>query len=121
MRTPPPTPDEELLQVLNETTQLLKRLEGRVSEQREHSIGTHLKMVVRCLGFRPAKGWQEKDYLGLHKSTVAAFASIQNQIPEGREDFTLMVAKTTLSNLKAEVKDLLEAPEPLKELPEPTA
>jgi len=112
----PLTPDEEFKNVLAEIGQELERLEGSVSELRVHSVGTHLKGVLRLLGFYPRKEWADKDWIGLHKMTVAAHKSLGEEIPEGREDDVLRVAKCVLSNLKAETREM-QAPEALKEAP----
>ena len=63
----PLLPDDEFKAVLPEIGKELERLEGRISEMREHSVSTHLKGVLRLLGFKPHKDWKEGDYIGLHK------------------------------------------------------
>lgn len=114
----PPTPDEQLKAILVEMGETLERLEGCVSEMRTHSVSTHLKGLLRLLGYKPRKEWQEGDWIGLHRQIVASHKQIGEEMPAGREEFTLSVANCILSNLKAETDDLKRSPAALKEAPE---
>lgn len=102
-------------------TEALKKLQGNVSDQRQHAVDSQLRTILLSLGFRAReiKG-QKLTPLELAKQVEASFAKLNGNPPPGREQYVYSHTISVLTNLEAELDfgGMPDAPPDLPEAPE---
>ena len=83
----------------------LTKLEGKVSDLRQHAIDSQLRTLLRALGFRPREtAGTPLVPVELAKQLEASFNKLELEAPAGREQFIYSHAISVLTNLEGDLE-----------------
>ena len=114
---PPTKTLAEVLDLINGAAQKLGA--ENVSGDRRHSIESHLRGIIRRLGYRPRETENQRaDIVELADQCVQALGLREGVAPEARHEEISWLALATLSNLEAELRGWTgQSTEIVKDLP----
>jgi hypothetical protein len=105
---PPEEPTATLAEVFQMIEDGLKKIDNRPSSNRLHSIESHLRGIIRRLGFRVRETADKKASVGeLAAQCRQALGVLKGEAPADKHEVVAMFALVTLSNITAEVSEHL--------------